>query len=56
VAELSQVMGEYAAWYVDGMRLLAEHPQVAVPTVAELTGRPAMTFAEWAREHADLFR
>ena len=25
-------------------------------TVAELTGRPALTFAEWAREHADEFR
>jgi hypothetical protein len=24
-------------------------------TVEELTGRPAMTFAEWARRHAILF-
>ena len=56
VAELTAVMGEYAAWYVDGMRMLAEHPQAAVPTVAEVTGRPAMTFAAWAREHTDLFR
>lgn len=27
-----------------------------LPTVEEVTGRPARTFAEWAREHADDFR
>jgi uncharacterized protein YbjT (DUF2867 family) len=27
-----------------------------VPTVEEVTGRPARTFAQWAREHADEFR
>ncbi|MER5768019.1 NAD(P)H-binding protein [Streptomyces sp. NPDC001985] len=27
-----------------------------VDTVAEVTGRPARTFADWAREHADAFR
>lgn len=27
-----------------------------LPTVEAVTGRPARTFAEWAREHADLFR
>jgi uncharacterized protein YbjT (DUF2867 family) len=26
------------------------------PTVEEVTGRPARTFAQWAEEHADLFR
>ncbi|MFI7547390.1 SDR family oxidoreductase [Actinoplanes sp. NPDC049599] len=56
VAQLSEAMGEYAAWYADGMRELAEHPQAAVPTVAELTGRPATTFAAWARAHAGMFR
>jgi uncharacterized protein YbjT (DUF2867 family) len=56
VAELAKVMGEYAAWYADGMRQLAGHPQAAVPTVAELTGRPGTTFAAWARDNADLFR
>ena len=55
VQELEKSMGEYAAWYADGMRLLADHPQQAVPAVAELTGRPATTFAEWARSHVDLF-
>ncbi|XXT61731.1 WYL domain-containing protein [Sorangium sp. So ce590] len=26
-----------------------------VPTVARVTGRPARTFAQWAREHAAAF-
>jgi uncharacterized protein YbjT (DUF2867 family) len=56
VAELQKVMGEPASWYVDGLRLLAEHPQAAVQTVAALTGRPGITFAEWARSRADAFR
>ena len=45
-------MGEYAEWYVDGIALLAQHPQPAVPTVAELTGRPGTTFAAWAAANA----
>ncbi|MFI1169804.1 NAD(P)H-binding protein [Streptomyces sp. NPDC020801] len=28
----------------------------AMPTAEEVTGRPARTFAEWARDHADDFR
>lgn len=56
VRQLEEAMGEHAAWYADGLRLLAGHPQRAVGTVAEPTGRPAVTFAQWAREHADLFR
>ncbi|MET0419883.1 MAG: NAD(P)H-binding protein [Actinoplanes sp.] len=45
-----------ATWYLGWLRLLAEHPQPAVTTVADVLGRPAMTFAEWARRHADRFR
>ncbi len=56
VAELATVMGPYAAWYADGLRQLAEHPQPAGRTVEELLGRPATTFAAWARRHADRFR
>ncbi|MET0424640.1 MAG: NAD(P)H-binding protein [Actinoplanes sp.] len=55
VTEFGKVMGEYAAWYIDGLEMLRDHPQVAVPTVAELTGRPAMTFREWATRHASIF-
>ncbi|WP_238160309.1 nuclear transport factor 2 family protein [Kribbella pratensis] len=35
---------------------LVDNPEPVTTTVAELTGRPALTFAEWAREHADEFR
>ena len=56
VEQLTPAMGEFAAWYADGLRLLAEHPQAAVPTVAELTGRPGTTFAAWARRNAGMFR
>jgi uncharacterized protein YbjT (DUF2867 family) len=56
VAELTKVMGEYGAWYADGTRLLADHPQVAVPTVAEVAGRPGTTFAAWVGDNAHLFR
>jgi hypothetical protein len=49
-------MGEYATWYVDGLATLAEYPQAANTTVADLLGRPAMTMTEWARRHADMFQ
>jgi len=56
IAEFAAVMGDGAAWYVDGLDTLAKHPQQAVPTVAEIVGRPATTYLEWARRHVDLFR
>ncbi|MFI5888914.1 NAD(P)H-binding protein [Actinoplanes sp. NPDC051513] len=56
IEELAKDMGEHAAWYVDGAGLLIEYPQRAVPTVTEITGRPATTFLEWSRRNADLFR
>jgi hypothetical protein len=43
-------------WYVEGMAVLAQHPQRPVPTVAEITGRPGTTFAEWAAANVDQFR
>ncbi|MFI6818927.1 NAD(P)H-binding protein [Nonomuraea sp. NPDC050328] len=46
--------------YVEfGIRLAMSPPgvsDVVHPTVEEVTGRPARTFAQWAREHADHFR
>jgi uncharacterized protein YbjT (DUF2867 family) len=56
VALLAPEMGDYAAWYVDGIAQLVEHPQRPLDTVARLLGRPATTFAEWAVNHAALFR
>jgi uncharacterized protein YbjT (DUF2867 family) len=33
-----------------------DNPEVITTTVHDVTGRPAHTFAEWAKEHADEFR
>jgi uncharacterized protein YbjT (DUF2867 family) len=35
---------------------LVANPEPVTTTVAQLTGRPALTFAAWADEHADEFR
>jgi hypothetical protein len=42
----------FFSFYVDGT--LDE--STAHPTVAEVTGRPPRTFAQWATAHADAFR
>ncbi|WP_229076709.1 SDR family oxidoreductase [Actinoplanes sp. DH11] len=52
----TSIMGEYGDWYLEGQAQLAQHPQAAVSTVADLLGRPAMAYEEWARRHSDLFR
>jgi uncharacterized protein YbjT (DUF2867 family) len=54
-AVLVPTMGKYAGWYLDGRAVLVDHPQSAVPTVAEILGRPAMTFAQWAAANVELF-
>lgn len=56
VALLGATMGENAGWYVD--HVLA--PSVTGPTqvttvVEQVIGRPATTFAAWARAHVDRF-
>src|SRR5690606_4531556 len=33
IEQLTPIMGEYAAWYIEGWAELASHPQQAVPTV-----------------------
>lgn len=43
--------GALAYW-----RTLVDSPEAVTTTVAELTGRPARTFEQWARDHADDFR
>ncbi|WAP50659.1 hypothetical protein OL239_11545 [Arthrobacter sp. ATA002] len=46
--------------YVEfGIQLATNPPEVAdtiLPTIEEVTGRPARTFAQWAHEHAHQFR
>ena len=53
---VAPVMGEYASWYLDGKAELVEDPQEPIPTVEEVTGRQATTFAEWAIRHVEDFR
>ncbi len=50
-------LGESACWYVDTI-LAGSVGNSAQPTglTAELLGRPATVFADWARAHADRFR
>jgi len=55
-AVLAEAMGEYAGWYLDGRARLVDHPQEPTTTVADVLGRPATTFAQWAEANADLFR
>lgn len=57
VAALAGAMGEDAAWYVGTVLAgLDEHAAEPDPTVEEVLGRPATTFARWATTHADRFR
>lgn len=54
---LSPLIGlETAQWLLDGFRMMAEHPMTPEPTVADLTGRPAVTYREWAVANANTFR
>jgi uncharacterized protein YbjT (DUF2867 family) len=46
---------ETAQWLLDGFRMMAEYPMKPEPAVAELTGRPAVTYREWAVANADVF-
>jgi uncharacterized protein YbjT (DUF2867 family) len=57
LAELTVRMGERAArWYLEGLAQMVDHPLTPTRTVEHITGRPATTFAAWARKHADAFR
>ncbi|MGW1713633.1 NAD(P)H-binding protein [Streptomyces sp. NPDC002156] len=46
----------YADGALDYFAMLTEKPEVGSSVVAEVTGRPAHTFRQWAEEHADSFR
>lgn len=41
---------------LDTWASFARDPEIVTSTVPEITGRPAQSFADWAREHADAFR
>ena len=42
-------------WYLDMVHNPPEFARVVQPTVAEVTGRPGRTFAQWVAEHAEAF-
>jgi uncharacterized protein YbjT (DUF2867 family) len=46
----------YADGALDYFADLTGEPELRSDTVAEITGRPALTFESWALEHADAFR
>ena len=54
-AALRPIMGPDAAWYLDGLEASVGSPQMANQLVAELTGTPAMSVAQWAAQNADAF-
>ncbi|MQA80737.1 MAG: NAD(P)H-binding protein [Streptosporangiales bacterium] len=56
VEEMKAVMGEYSAWYYEGMDELARHPMPVSLVVEDVTGNPGTPFATWAVENAGLFR
>jgi uncharacterized protein YbjT (DUF2867 family) len=45
-----------AQWLLDGFRMMAEHLMTPEPTVPAVTGRPAVTYREWAIANAHAFR
>ena len=55
-AALQPIMGANAAWYLDVLANGADQPQQANQLVAELTGMPAQSVAQWASANAALFR
>ena len=55
-AALRPAMGARATWYLDLMADAVQVPQEANQLVAELTGTPAQSVAQWAAANADLFR
>jgi uncharacterized protein YbjT (DUF2867 family) len=56
--QLAAEMGDpdFAAHALDYWSSLVGHPEPVTHTVEEVTGSPARTFAEWARDHAADFR
>jgi uncharacterized protein YbjT (DUF2867 family) len=49
------LLGGRAQWYLDQIEDAVLHPQEANQLVAELTGTPAQSVAQWAAQNAELF-
>ncbi|WP_433557322.1 NAD(P)H-binding protein [Pseudonocardia xinjiangensis] len=57
VEALRPGMGANAEWYVDTiLQGSVDWPAEVQPTVEQVTGSPATTFAQWAQQHAEAFR
>ncbi|WP_069166976.1 NAD(P)H-binding protein [Nocardia altamirensis] len=52
----SRGMDESAEWYVDALAGMVDYAPEPTTTVADVTGVPAIPFAQWAIANADLFR
>ncbi|MFF2083602.1 NAD(P)H-binding protein [Nocardia sp. NPDC058176] len=57
IEALRSAMGDRAIWYVDNVLTDFDPDPESLPitSVADITGRPATTFAEWATDNAALF-
>ena len=55
-AAFAAAMGPNAGWYLDQIEDAVSHPQQANNLVAELTGMPAESVAQWAAANAEVFR
>lgn len=55
-AALRPTRGDNVTWYLDTVEQAVDHPQQANQLVAELTGKPAQSVAQWAKQNAELFR
>lgn len=47
---------DVAEWLLDGFRMMSEYAAEPLPTVEQVTGLPAKTYARWAVENADALR
>lgn len=55
-AQITEEMGaEFAEAGMAAWASMVDHPEPVSPDVERVTGRPALSYAEWAREHASVF-
>jgi len=51
-----ELLGVIPVYLLDAWAAAAGQPAFVTSTVEEMTGAPARTFAEWARDHAAEFQ
>jgi uncharacterized protein YbjT (DUF2867 family) len=54
--QLAEQLGGIPEGALDTWAAFVEKPEIVTSTVEELTGEPARTFGQWARDHAEDFR